>query len=167
MMLRAKVFTYGDLDSLSVWFSLKVEKEGDLWVSVAVSLPFSLGKKLAFPKSYSGWKPQWTLSQLVEPWGSEAWEHFFQPTNCSRWWMENYRRHTFLAWPPPCLNLYSKEHSSLYSEAVLSGAESLPSYQAWFLCGTPTEAGFHSLDLYTCGVWGGKGWMCLCQCLSL
>ena len=31
MMLRAKVFTFGDLDSLSVWFSLMVEKEGDLW----------------------------------------------------------------------------------------------------------------------------------------
>ena len=35
------------------------------WVGVAVPLPFSLGKKLAFPKSYSGWKPQCTLSQLV------------------------------------------------------------------------------------------------------
>ena len=35
------------------------------WVGVAVSLPFSLGKKLAFPKSYSEWKPQCTLSQLV------------------------------------------------------------------------------------------------------
>ena len=30
MTLRAKVFTFGDLDSLSVWFSLMVEKEGDL-----------------------------------------------------------------------------------------------------------------------------------------
>ena len=30
MMLRAKVFTFGDLDSLSVWFSFMVEKEGDL-----------------------------------------------------------------------------------------------------------------------------------------
>ena len=30
MMLRVKVFTFGDLDSLSVWFSLMVEKEGDL-----------------------------------------------------------------------------------------------------------------------------------------
>ena len=29
-MLRVKVFTFGDLDSLSVWFSLMVEKEGDL-----------------------------------------------------------------------------------------------------------------------------------------
>ena len=29
-MLRAKVFTFGDLDSLSVWFSFMVEKEGDL-----------------------------------------------------------------------------------------------------------------------------------------
>ena len=28
MMLRVKVFTFGDLDSLSVWFSLMVEKEG-------------------------------------------------------------------------------------------------------------------------------------------
>ena len=35
------------------------------WVGVAVSLPFSLGKKLAFPKSYSEWKPQCTLSELV------------------------------------------------------------------------------------------------------
>ena len=87
-MLRVKVFTFGDLDSLSVWFSLMVEKEGDLgrkrpsrsdqredvvgrsgclagWVGVAVSLPFSLGKKLAFPKSYSEQKPQCTLSELV------------------------------------------------------------------------------------------------------
>ena len=30
MMLRVKVFTFGDLDSLSVWFSLMGEKEGDL-----------------------------------------------------------------------------------------------------------------------------------------
>ena len=30
MTLRAKVFTFGDLDSLSVCFSLMVEKEGDL-----------------------------------------------------------------------------------------------------------------------------------------
>ena len=30
MTLRAKVFTFGDLDSLNVCFSLMVEKEGDL-----------------------------------------------------------------------------------------------------------------------------------------
>ena len=35
------------------------------WVRVALSLPFSLGKQLAFPKSYSGWKPQCTLNQLA------------------------------------------------------------------------------------------------------
>lgn len=28
------------------------------WASVAVSLPLVLGKKIAFPKSYSGDKPQ-------------------------------------------------------------------------------------------------------------
>ena len=32
------------------------------WVGIAVPLPFSLGKKLAFPKSYSGSKPVYLLS---------------------------------------------------------------------------------------------------------
>ena len=30
---------------------------------------------------------------------------------------------------------------------MLSGAESLQSCEAWFLCGTPAKASFHSLDL--------------------
>ena len=42
---------------------------------------------------------------------------------------------------------------------MLSGAESLQSCQAWFLCGVSTEAGFLSLDLQTYGVWDGKEWV--------
>lgn len=51
----------GDWREVVVWWS------GCLagWVGVAVPLHFSLGKKVVFPKSYSGWKPQCTLSQLV------------------------------------------------------------------------------------------------------
>ena len=49
------------------------------WVGVAVSLPFSVGKKLAFPKSYSECKPQCTLSELVKPWGREDWNISSKP----------------------------------------------------------------------------------------